>query len=396
MLVPLTRRRRYLALAVAATTLAAGWALPASAQAITPVQIQGHVTAIANAGVPGVIAWDRQFKYVAGHHALPDAPMTQSDTQIKAGSLSKTFLATVVLQLVDQGKIDLDKPVSTYLDTTGFAQVPVTVPGRKADDFSRITIRQLLHQTSGVDDYLNTLTALVRSPADVQAVLDHPALTPAQLIAIAVGQGSLSAPGTQFHYSNTNYVLLQLIVQAVTGTAVAELIDTRIVKPLGLTDTFVDGYGGRTYAGPHGYLPIDGTIVDVTSLGPWVAPGAGDMITSGRDAILFLTILTRTSQLLSLQMLSEMTSNLVPSDDTGENWYGLGIEQTRLPCAGGIAYWGHEGDFPGYGLYGGVQTTGAHAFVAAVTESSPPQLSDAMRGLVGDVMCTGGFYSGHE
>ena len=144
----------------------------------------------------------------------PASGPVDPDVPWNIGSATKTFVAVVVLQLADEGRIDLDAGIDGYL------------PDLPAAD--RITPRQLLNHTSGLGEYL-----------DQPAVVNDPLRqwTPAELIAVAEAAGRVGEPGGPHRYSNTNYIVLGEIIEQVTGNPWADEVQARIAEPLGMTHT---------------------------------------------------------------------------------------------------------------------------------------------------------------
>lgn len=268
------------------------------------------------------------------------------DGQVRAGSNTKAFVAVVTLQLVKEGKVELDAPVTRYL------------PGAVKDD--RITVRQILNHTSGLANYTQYLGV------ENFKELRHRYFEPHELLAIGNAHPPTGQPGEKFKYSNTNYVLAGLLIQKVTGRPVAENVDQRIIKPLNLRDTYWPGVGeqGIRKKHPHGYALVDGKVTDVTELDPSWGWAAGQIISTTKDLNTFYKGLLG-GKLLPKQQLDEMRTT-VPT--TGEMWpgaeYGLGLASTPLTCGG--RYWGHGGDIPGFETRGGVTENGK-AFSVAVT-----------------------------
>ena len=232
----------------------------------------------------------------------PGSPPVDPDVAWNIGSLTKTFVAVVVLQLAEEGRIDLDAGIETYLPD---------LPGA-----SQITPRELLQHTSGLAEYLND-PALQSDPQRVW--------TPAELIDIAENGGRVGEPGGGYHYSNTNYIVLGEIIEQVTGHSSADEVDARIVGPLGLTHTneMIDER-------PTGYQVVDGTFVDTSAtLDASTAGAAGGLLSTNRDLLLFARAIADGS-LLSAESTREMLT-FVPGDDYSEfgiqHGYGLGIEE---------------------------------------------------------------------
>ena len=251
--------------------------------------------------------------------------------QFRVGSITKTFVATVILQLAGEGRLRLDDTLQRWL--------PGSVPGTDA-----ITIRHLLQHTSGLFDYTE---ALFGSVDDVLAAR-YRTFRPEELVALAAARPPLFEPGAGWSYSNTNYILLGMIVRRATGRPYAQAVDRRILDPLRLRGTEVPGTD-TTIDGPHahGYEGIerDGEIVplDFTDLNPSMAGSAGEIVSTTADLNRFYRSLL-SGRLLRRPQLAAMLAN-----PAGEIGYGLGIYQQPLP--GGPTLWGHSGGIFGYVTY---------------------------------------------
>lgn len=285
------------------------------------------------AGAPGAVAFlrapGRAAGVAAGYADLDTRmPMRASDG-FRIGSVTKTFVATVVLELDAEGRLDIDEPVERWL--------PGLVPNGSA-----ITIRELLGHTSGLFDY-------TEDDAHTQAVIAEPGRrwSPHELLSVAFAHPPLFRPGTSWFYSNTNYVVLGLLVEAVTGKPLGQELQARIIGPLRLratsfdVDAAVHDPFAHGYVGPHPGLPIAaGTLLDITTLlSPSFGWGAGNMASNAADVTRFLVALLR-GQLLPPAQLAEMKTGSPANSN-----YGLGLKKEHTSC--GTAY-GHEGDFPGY------------------------------------------------
>ncbi len=222
---------------------------------------------IVDDGVPGAIGLARhgdQVLIAASGTAdiATGQPMAAAD-RVRVGSIIKTIVATVVLQLVAEHELRLSDSVARWL--------PGLVPDGRA-----ITLRELLQHTSGIFDYFN-------DPSFVQAFKTDPTRTwqPRALIDIAVAHPPLFSPGTAFAYSNTDYILLGLIIQTATGQPLARELEDRIFAPFGMHHTslpFADVIPPRPYA--HGYLlnqPGAAGPVDITRVSPSIAWAAGGL-----------------------------------------------------------------------------------------------------------------------
>ncbi|WP_433599195.1 serine hydrolase domain-containing protein [Nocardia sp. CA-135953] len=262
------------------------------------------------------------------------------DSRFRIGSMTKMFVATVVLQLVAEQRVRLDTPVEQYL---------VGVITGNGNDGHDITVRQLLQHTSGLPDYLDYL--------DLNEVLTTPAAhhDPLELVQLALNHRRLFAPGTGQQYSNTNYVLAGMLIEKVTGRPYGQEIEHRVIAPLGLHDTSIPG-DETAIPGTHpqGYAKPDNTLVDMTEVNPSVAGASGAMISSAADLNRFLDALVNGRLLQPSELRAMMTTH--PTGDSSSGTYGLGLESSPLPCGG--VYWGHDGGILGFQALGGATTDG--------------------------------------
>ncbi|MFD4533986.1 serine hydrolase domain-containing protein [Kitasatospora sp. NPDC058397] len=370
-----SRHRKILVAAMAVGALATGVLAPTAAFAAPKPDIvqQGLDALVRDDGIPGALATvekghGRARNYTAGVGDLATKAKVPVDGQVRMGSNTKTFTATVVLQLVGEGKIDLDGPVETYL--------PGLLRGDGIDG-RKITVRQLLQHTSGLPDYLK---------GDVPPRYYEPR----DLLDTALKFKADFAPGDRSKYSNTNYIVAGLIVQRVTGRPLAAEIDRRIVKRIGLRHTYFPAPGDVTIREPHpkGYYrdTPDAPLGDVTETDPSFGWAAGQMISTNSDLNRFFSELLH-GDLLRPAQLAEMKKT-VPADYLGPGAaYGLGLVSKPLPCGGGL-YWGHGGSFPGYETRGGVTEDGSAAANIAVTNRpADPAAMKHVEGLVEAALC---------
>jgi D-alanyl-D-alanine carboxypeptidase len=280
-------------------------------------------------GVPGAAGLARRGGQVitAASGAADVAtgrPMAAAD-RFRVGSITKTLVATVVLQLAGEHRLRLSDSIARWL--------PGLVPNGQD-----ITVRELLQHTSGLYNYTD-------DPGFLRAFRADPARVwqPQALIRIAVAHPPLFPPGT-FGYSNTDYVLLGLIIQAATGQPLGRELQDRIFVPLGMRHTslpFAQVIPPSPYA--HGYLlGLPGGPLDLTRVSPSWAWAAGAVVSTAADLARFYTALL-TGRILPSPLLHQMLTT-VPDEPAGIR-YGLGIFSLQTPC--GTA-WGHNGDFPGY------------------------------------------------
>ncbi|MEI5099402.1 serine hydrolase domain-containing protein [Streptomyces sp. PmtG] len=240
------RQRLALTTLALATAVTAGVAAPASAARPDPVR-QGLETLVDSDRAPGALAsvLDGKGKFrthTAGVGDRDTQAKMPRNAQVRIGSVTKSFTAAVVLQLVGEGEISLDKPVDKYL--------PGLVRG-KGIDGHLITVRQLLQHTSGLPDYEDDVT---------NDILERRYLSPRDALDIALKHKALFKPGKKWSYSNTNYLVAGLIVERVTGRPLAEQIDKRVIQKLGLRHTYFPAPGETTLRErhPQGYRPEPG------------------------------------------------------------------------------------------------------------------------------------------
>lgn len=290
--------------------------------------VQRAVDDMARTGAQGVQVrvtdGRREFTARGGTAQLDSPRPVPTDGRFRIGSITKTFVSTVVLQLVGEGEVDLDAPVQRYL--------PGLLPHG-----DRITVRNLLQHTSGLYDYTDAL------PLDPDGLLTirYKTWTPAELVALSTARPLDFEPGSEWRYSNTNYVVAGMLVEEVTGRPYGEAVAQRVLRPLGLRSTFVPG-ARADIPGPHahGYIRAGGQVVDITELNPSVAYSAGEMISTTADLDRFA------DALLDGRLLRPAQQEQLTTTPPITNGYGLGIESDQLSC--GVTVWGHGGGIPGY------------------------------------------------
>ena len=329
----------------------------ASAPANTPDRYQTTLDDLVTVDqFPGALASVHDAKgtvrnYTAGVADIETGKAIKPDAPVRIASNTKTFTATVVLQLVQEGTISLDAPVETYL--------PGIVRGEGIDGRA-ITIRQLLQHTSGLPDYDQVLLSEGLT-SNLETYFEPRELVDATLTLPAVG-----APGELWSYSNANYILAGLVVQRVTGRPISEEITERIIEPLGLENTYWPEVGDMTLPedAPNGYLTETpgGPLIDVTELDPSSGWAAGQLVSTPSEANRFFVALLG-GELIGPEMLAEMKKT-VPAP--GGNVYvevnaGLGLDRISLSCGD---VWGHGGNVQGFTTRNGVTAEGRAATVA--------------------------------
>lgn len=363
------------ALALASPLGAAlAWASPAAAASLDDTLRPALAARMKELRIPGAVAFVDQPDVGSWTAALgvsdlkTGAPM-QTDMHLRIGSITKTFTGTVILQLVDEGKLRLDDPVSKYRP-----EVP---------NGANITIRQLLGMTSGLGNYTDDPAWNQALDANRQRVW-----TPQELVAIGLAAPTLYTPGKGYNYSNTNTVLLGMIIEQVTGKKVEDEYAARIFKPLGLRETampprdvaaipapfahgyfygtLVEGLTSKVYTGEEAVKvnAAAGVPGDWTGMNPswaWVAGGAESTV---RDMGIYVKALA-TGTLISPAMQKErliFTPTTSAPDGPG---YGLGIASI-----GGFL--GHTGALPGYQSFAGYNPkTGTTIVVITNLQNAP-------------------------
>jgi D-alanyl-D-alanine carboxypeptidase len=288
-----------------------------------------------------------------------DRPVPR-DGRFRAGSITKTFTSSVVLQLVAEGRVRLDEPVSRHL--------PGLLP-----DGDAITVRMLLQHTSGLFNYTNAFPADDLSP--VQRHWD-----PEEIVAVATARPLDFRPGTAWNYSNTNYVVAGMIVEKITGKPYGEVVRQRVLRPLGLRATVFPG-DRTTLPEPHahGYLQVGGVVTDVTEINPSAAWAAGEVVTTTADLDRFTAALL-SGRVVPPAQLAEMTRTTDVSPD-----YGLGVQRETASC--GEQAWGHGGGIPGYlSLMLSTRDAGTRMQLSITTDGTDGNL-DGVLALAEEVFC---------
>jgi len=260
----------------------------------------------------------------AGRGSDQDGNSPVPGSVFRVGSITKVFTSLLTLTLADEGAIDLDAPAADYV-------ARVAVP-------TGVTVRDLLQHTSGLPNYTD-------APGFFESVSDDPQRTwsPEETIAGVQDAEPLFDPGARFSYSNTNYLVLGVLIEEVTGHSYADELRARIIEPLGLTSTYLAGfeegpapfgaYVATSLSGPS--EPIDFDYKSIAT-NAWAA---GAVVSSAEDLHVLLSVMFD-GNIVSSDSLAAMTE----SQD-----YGLGLVQL------GPGLHGHGGSIPGY------QTFVAHA-----------------------------------
>jgi D-alanyl-D-alanine carboxypeptidase len=256
-----------------------------------------------------------------------------SATQLfRIGSVTKTFTATIILQLAAEGKLGLDDTLYRYL--------PGVVP-----DGQHITIRELLGHRSGLANYTDYVDWLARADRSTST-------RPIDVLRFAASQPPYAPPGIEWEYSNTNYIALGLIIERIARQSFAQQLEQRILRPLGLRNT---------------QLATTRTLVDLDDQGvnPNLSWAAGGIVSNAPDLVRFFSALL-SGHILSRRALAQMEQTVT----SGE---GLGIVSTRLRCG---LLWGHGGEILDYGTLVDASQDGSRvAVISARGSAHPPDVS---------------------
>ena len=298
----------------------------------------------------------------------PAEPMQPRD-RFRAGSIVKMFVAVTSLQLAERGRLSLDARLPEVL--------PASVTGRIANA-PDITVRMLLGHRAGIPDWDDPALdeQVAHDPAKVWKV--------GELLDLAAAKPPLFAPGTSFSYSNTDYTLLGLIIERITGRSWRQEVTRRVIRPLRLTRSALPAPGQRSIKGPlaHGYREIDGKLVDL-NLDPSFAGAAGGyaLATTVGDLSRFLDTLLAGRLFRHRATLRQMLTIAPAQGEGGLVGYGLGIEQRALP--GGPTLIGHLGGAVYRSYVGRLHPTNATIALAMNAEDDPtPLLLPAVKALV--------------
>jgi D-alanyl-D-alanine carboxypeptidase len=333
--------------------------VPAAASA-QPPKLKPLAQRIVSAGTPGAVVYVRDPTGVraaaAGRADLPKKTTLTPAMSFRVGSITKSFVAAVVLQLVGEGKLTLANTLDDWL--------PGVVP-----DASQITVRELLNHTSGISNYTSEVTfdtALVTTPLRVW--------TPLELLSFVGGRPPLFAPGSVWYYSNTNFILLGLIVERITGRPLGDELRDRIFKPLRLAHTaFPTASASMPKPFAHGYLlPYNGFVPvrkykDVTAWNPSWAWAAGAIVSTADDLARFYGALL-SGDLLKPELLAAMEDTVPLTKDPDGPGYGLGLMHD-VHVATCSDTWGHDGAVPGYTSFVSGRRDGSRIAVVLVNTS---------------------------
>jgi len=283
-------------------------------------------TSLKEASTPGLVVGVRTpaGTWTSAYGKADPAAGTPMDVGMntRVGSLTKTFVGTMIMQLAETGKLSLDDHIDKY------------VPGVPNGD--KISLRQLANMTSGVASYTRNTKF-----TDVYFAKPETIFKPDQLLAIGLSDSPIFAPGARFDYSNTNFVLLGLVIEKVTGRPIAESLKAMVLEPLKLTSTSWPGESTEIPAPYAQGFTLQGDVkgntpLNATHWNPAWGWTAGEVISNMGDLLVYGRALGTGQGLLSAaSQIARLTSFPAPA--------GYGI---AMGCSGGWV--GHSGELPGY------------------------------------------------
>ncbi|MBX7466647.1 beta-lactamase family protein [Streptomyces sp. MAG02] len=351
--------------------------------------VQRDADALRDTGVTGVaVRLDTPHGTVTARSGVGDLVTHRpvpNDGFLRLGSTTKTFVATVMLQLVGEKRISLDQTVGQLL--------PGVVSGN-GNDGRTITVRDLLQHTSGLSDYVYDV--FPEPSAQTYFANRWRSYRPEELVALAMRHQSDFPAGTRWAYSNTNYVLAGMIIEKITGRTWEQQVHDRILSPLRLQDTDTPGTKPmlpQPHTANYQQFAKDGPMVDTTiPYRPFDSGADGSMTGTARDLNRFFTALA-SGQLLKPAQLAAMRTTVPVPQDSGQpagTRDGLGLFSTPLSCGG--SYLGHGGSGFGYVIRSATTTDGRRTItVSAHSRSADPQITarqeDAMHNLIDHALC---------
>lgn len=292
------------------------------------------LTRAVKSGIPGVQYYYQKDSCII--HLAKGSANLSANTELRKqdrfviGSITKMFVGVSSVKLAQAGVFSLDDNLPRWL--------PVEITSRIPDSH-KITIRHLLSHTSGIFDYLNDSPAFVN---DWVADLSRKR-TELDALSYVAGNPLFFEPGTVFRYSNTNYLLMGLIIKAATHQHFTRVIHDQILEPLALRDTFHLAEPKETQLSyVHGYREIDGLLYDIHDVLPNIAFADGSMVSTARDLAKFIQSIFTDRNFMSTESLATLLSSPL-----GNNAYGLGIGIDNAGYEKNTEY-GHTGAEAGY------------------------------------------------
>lgn len=320
----------------------------AAAETGPQTRLRQELQDLAAATPPGLLALVRDhgrtvFAGSAGTASLQRPRAFRRDDRFRVGSITKSYIAVLVLQLAAEGRFALDDPIDRHL--------PPLLPTSRG-----VTIRQLLQMRSGIPDNATALFGDITDPEQADLSVWMRYHSPREMVALVADKPREFEPGTGYAYSNTNYFLLGMLLERVTRTDLGTLLHRRVLAPLGLRHTsFPAASAAIPGPHPHGYFRISPRHPwhDMTYANPSEAWASGAVIATADDVATFYDTLLD-GRLLPPHMLAQMR-DAVPTGTPGRA-YGMGLSRRTVAC--GVQVTGHSGAMPGFSSYAYRSDTG--------------------------------------
>ncbi|WP_082598065.1 MULTISPECIES: serine hydrolase [unclassified Kitasatospora] len=327
-----------IAAGVLAGAMVIGAAPTASASVVAGADTwQGGLDSLVAAGATSAIAELRQdgrtvWRGGAGVSELGSGRPVAEQGRFRIGSVTKPFVATIVLQLVGEGRLALSDTVEQHL--------PGLLPGGAG-----VTVRRLLNHTSGLADFTKHPDLAFTDEESIRRWVAEgrwDGYQPRELAALAAAMPVRFQPGERWEYSNTNYVIASMLVEQVTGHRWEQEVRDRIVRPLGLQHTDFPRDSARI-SGPHAhaYFDLPEGPADVTEFNPSAVGAAGSGLSTTADLNRFQSALLG-GELLRPAEQAELLRTETVRPGVG---YGLGLQRMDSPCG---PLWGHTGSTKGF------------------------------------------------
>lgn len=366
--------------AVLAVTAVSSSTVPAYADPGRGEVLQSAADTLVDDGFPGATLFARVgeewWSLASGEADVATGRPARPGDRVRIASNTKSFTATVILQLVGEGELSLDDSVERWL--------PGVVAGN-GNDGSKVTVRQLLNHTSGIYDPTDLPEFF--APYFEDEDWDY-VWTPRAVVSAAMEHPPTAPAGTAWSYSNTNYVLAGLVIEAVTGRSAVSEVTDRIIRPLRLDHNSFPVTDPRIRGRHlHGYGMSE---QDLTVFSPSYDWTAGGIQSTVEDLATFHRALFG-GELLEAEQQRELV-DVVPATDAFD--YGLGVQRLGLPCPGGgqVVLWGHDGSAPGFTSVSLTSDDGTRQLAVAMNvfdlenelhgEASTPESSGVPRALV--------------
>jgi len=356
--------------------------------------LQTGVQRVVQGGFPGAWAMDSNGNTgAAGVADLQTSAHTQANMKMRIASVTKSFTGAVALQLVAEHKLGLNDTLQKW--------VPGILPYA-----GHVTVKQLLNHTSGVPDYLEADSNSLIYQVARGEVSRYQTWTPQQLVGLIANQPQHQLPAGQAEYSDTNFILVGMVVEAVTHDTVQHQVQTRFITPLHLANTTFPSTSPSItapYARGYSYrVDADGNIIvgmpfsqytdDWTNYNPSFLWATGAMISNPADMNTFMKALVG-GQLLPASLTAQMKTTVPitlpeglfpPGFGAGLGIWSWDLSQVDAPDGCNQTIYGHEGETLGYDTWSFTNASGSRAIAMGVNLMFP------------DFVSTGSGYYGAE